>query len=97
MTDPVLAPSENAAPVVQPDLLNYRQAGVRLGISASTVKRLVKAGKLSVVFPSARPRISSAEVSRYIRQISLPNIVQFDKPRARLGRISRQQAADLLR
>ena len=97
MTDPVLAPSENAGLAIQPELLSYKQAGVRLGMSASTVKRLVKAGKLSVVFPSARPRISTAEVSRYIRQISLPNIVQFDKPRARLGRISRQQAADLLR
>ncbi|MGB4948148.1 MAG: helix-turn-helix domain-containing protein [Candidatus Competibacter denitrificans] len=82
--------------MIQPDLLSYEQAGKRLGMSASTVRRLVKARKLSVVYPSERPKIKVTEIERYIEKISTPNVLHFDKP-ARPGKISRQQAADLLR
>lgn len=82
--------------MIQPALLTYEQAGTRLGVSGSTVRRLVRAGRLRAVFPSSRPRIENSEIDRYILQISAPNVVKFAKPRATAGRISRQQAADLL-
>lgn len=88
---------KDGASLIEPDLLTYRQAGTRLGISASTIKRLVKAGKLKAVYPAAHPRIAVVEVQRYLQAIMVPNVVHFKPARSKLGRITRQQAADLLR
>lgn len=78
-------------------LLTYQQAGARLALSAATIRRLVRRGKLHAVYPCAHPRIASAELDRYIREISAPNLLQFPLSPAPAGRLSRHQAKALLK
>ncbi|HOW75572.1 MAG TPA: helix-turn-helix domain-containing protein [Candidatus Competibacteraceae bacterium] len=78
-------------------LLTYPQAGFRLAVSADTIRRLVRRGKLHAVYPCARPRIAVSELDRYIREISAPNILQWPLSPAAAGRLSRHQAKALLK
>lgn len=78
-------------------LLTYKEAGKRLAVSAATIKRLVKARKISAVYPLSRPRIAAAEIDRYIQIISTPKVLHLAARPIKSGKISRQQAAELLR
>ena len=53
-----------------PLTLTYQQAGQRLGgFSASTVRRLVKAGHLLAVKIGSSPRIPQSELERYVAEL----------------------------
>ena len=53
-----------------PLTLTYQQAGQRLGgFSASTVRRLVKAGHLLAVKVGKSPRIPQSELERYVSEL----------------------------
>ncbi len=78
-------------------LLTYRQAGERLAVSADTIRRLVRRGKLRAVYPCAHPRIAVSELDRYLREISALNVLQFPVSTAPVGRLSRHQAQALLK
>lgn len=79
-------------------MLTFKEAGARMSVSADTVRRLVKAGKLQAVYPSARPRILESELERYVRLISTPTVLQYPNARRQApGKLSRADAAHLLR
>lgn len=77
-------------------LLTFARAGEMLAVSRDTVRRLVRAGKLRAVYPSARPRIPASEIERYIRELCAPNVLQFAVKPETKGRLSRRDAAKLL-
>jgi excisionase family DNA binding protein len=81
----------------EPKLLTFAQAGALMSVSRDTVRRLVRAGKLRAVYPSARPRIPTSEIDRYIRELCAPNVLQFSPKPAAKDRLSRRDAAKLLR
>lgn len=77
-------------------LLTFAAAGELLAVSRDTVRRLVRAGKLRAVYPSARPRIPASEVARYVAELCAPNVLQFSPKPAAKGQLSRRDAAKLL-
>lgn len=66
---------ESAVDAVSMDLtllLSYPDAGARIGVSDSTIKRLVKAGELRSVKVGSAPRIHIADLEEYADRLRDP-------------------------
>jgi predicted DNA-binding protein (UPF0251 family) len=50
--------------LVLPEVLSYEMAAKRLGVSVSTVKRLVKSGAILTVLIEKTPKIPGSEIRR---------------------------------
>jgi len=56
-------------------LMTYKECAVHLGVSYSTVRRMVAEKKIRVVRPRCRPMIPATEVARLTR----PVVILFDE------------------
>ena len=52
----------------RPLLLTYAEAGRQLGVSSSTIRRMIEEGKLVAVRPLHAPRIPQSEVDAFLSQ-----------------------------
>ncbi len=60
-------------------LMTLKEFAVQLGVSYSTVRRMVAEGKVHVVKPRRRPMIPTSEVAKF----TLPRAIVFEKPESK--------------
>lgn len=62
------APASSPKPDDGPDLVSYTVAAARLGTSIDTVRRAVRAGRLTAIYvrPGGRPRLRRVDVDALI-------------------------------
>jgi excisionase family DNA binding protein len=51
---------------------SFAQVGERLGVSESTIRRMVRAGQLRTVPVWGKPRVLPSELRRYLDQLDTP-------------------------